>query len=335
MPWGRALGREHLDTQLLELAARDGVVVRQPWSALECKREGDYFMCRARAQRTREIGWLKSRIILAAHGSWDAGDLPTQLSRSGPAPDDLLGFKAHFCAGSLRAGLMPLLVFPGGYGGMVHTDSGRISLSCCLRRDTLERLRAGLVESAGEAVLEHLRSTCLGARQALAGATREGVWMSSGPIRVGMRLRTPRGIFALGNTAGEAHPVIAEGITMALQSAWLLSERLIAWRRSGGRPEALDTVAANYRTAYLRSFGQRILTSIALAQWAMRPAVFVGTLPAVRFFPALLTWGAGWTGKAKRLSIYDLRVSTHRRFWSRIEAQRSRTRDPHFKFGDA
>ena len=27
---------------------------------------------------------------------------------------------------------MPLMVFPGGYGGMVHSDHGRVSLSCCI-----------------------------------------------------------------------------------------------------------------------------------------------------------------------------------------------------------
>src|SRR4051812_9676986 len=32
--WGRALGREHLDTLLLAEAARAGVDLRQPWSAV-------------------------------------------------------------------------------------------------------------------------------------------------------------------------------------------------------------------------------------------------------------------------------------------------------------
>ena len=30
---------------------------------------------------------------------------------------------------------------PGGYGGMVHSDHGRVSLSCCVRRDQLDACR--------------------------------------------------------------------------------------------------------------------------------------------------------------------------------------------------
>ena len=36
--WGRALGREHLDTLLLERAAREGATIFQPWSGERAKR---------------------------------------------------------------------------------------------------------------------------------------------------------------------------------------------------------------------------------------------------------------------------------------------------------
>ncbi len=36
------------------------------------------------------------------------------------------------------------------------------------------------------------------------------------------------GVYPLGNLAGEAHPVIAEGISMAMQSAWLLVREMTA-----------------------------------------------------------------------------------------------------------
>ena len=34
----------------------------------------------------------------------------------------------------------------------------------------------------------------------------------------------------IGNAAAEAHPIIGEGISMAMQSAWFLCERLIGRR---------------------------------------------------------------------------------------------------------
>ena len=36
---------------------------------------------------------------------------------------------------------MPLLAFPGGYGGLVMSDGGLLSLSCCIRRDVLAQVR--------------------------------------------------------------------------------------------------------------------------------------------------------------------------------------------------
>jgi flavin-dependent dehydrogenase len=300
--WGRALGRELLDFVLLAEAARQGVVVRQPWTALECNFDGDCFVCRAQNRTSREVESIRAKLVIAAHGSWAPGRLPTQSLRIQLLPHDLLAFKAHFCESGVPGHLMPLLIFPGGYGGMVHSNAGRTSLSCCIRRDMLERIRGGKAEAAGDALLEHILASCRPARETLRGASRDGPWLSAGPIRPGMRLRTDPGIFSVGNAAGEAHPVIAEGITMALQSAWLLTRRLIAWRKSGARRRALSAVGADYRAAYRSAFAQRIAASQVIAQWAMRPAAVAGVLPLLRFFPAFLTWAATRTGKVKQVS---------------------------------
>ena len=61
---------------------------------------------------------------------------------------------------------------------------------------------------------------------ALAGAEREGPWLASGPLRPGVRLGQGDGIFRVGNAAGEAHPIVGEGISMALQSAFVLAALL-------------------------------------------------------------------------------------------------------------
>jgi flavin-dependent dehydrogenase len=301
--WGRALGREHLDALLLGQAAQAGAEVKQPWSAVALSNEDGLHVCRSQSLETGACCDLRARTVIAAHGSWDPGPLPTQFVRHVPRPWDLFGFKAHFHGSDLSPDLMPLLVFPGGYGGMVHTDAGRVSLSCCVRHDALQRIRRqfGRDASAGEAVLAHIQDSCRGVRQALAGAVREETWLAAGPIRPGIRLRMPQGIFPVGNVAGEAHPVVAEGISMAMQSAWLLAERLIAWRRQGRKPAGLTRVGEAYAAAWRRSFAPRLYAAAAVAQGAMQPAVVAGALPLLRCFPGLLSWGARLSGKARRV----------------------------------
>jgi flavin-dependent dehydrogenase len=299
--WGQALAREHLDTMLLAEAARAGVEVRQPWSAVELVQDGEGCCCRAKSHLDGTTLSVYAPVTVAAHGSWEPGPLPTQESRYPIFCSDLFGFKAHFRNSDLPPGLMPLLAFPGGYGGMVHCDRGQVSLSCCIRRDRLAQIRRGFPSCAADAVLAYLEESCRGVRDALAGAVQVGDWLAAGPIRPGIRLRSRRGVFAIGNAAGEAHPVVAEGISMAMQAAWLLARRLISWRRQGGSKALLPRVSEDYTAAWKRSFAPRLYVSSMLAHWAMRPAAVTGVLPLLRWFPGLLSWGARLSGKATRV----------------------------------
>jgi flavin-dependent dehydrogenase len=228
---------------------------------------------------------------VAAHGSWDPGQLPTQPARRHPRASDLFGFKAHLLNSALPPGLMPLVAFPGGYGGMVHSDHGRVSLSCCIRRDTLERCRQVVPSlTAGEAVLAHIVSTCPAARGALDGAAVESDWRSAGPIRPGIRATYRDGVFFAGNAAGEAHPVVAEGISMAMQAGMSLAGALTT---TSDLRHARDVYAAEWH----RLFARRIRAAAVIAHWAMRPAAVALSLPLLSAFPAVLTEGARTSGK--------------------------------------
>src|SRR6266536_2395629 len=295
---GRALGRETLDTLLLQRAAEAGARVWQPWSAMKLDVLCGAAVCAAANRETGETKVLRARVLIAAHGSWESGTLPTQPSRPALGGSDLLGFKARFHACRLPAGLMPLFAFPGGYGGMVHTSEGPASVSCCIRRDQLEQCRRTTPGvSAAEAVLAHVRNSCRGVREALAAARLEGPWLSAGPIRPGIRPRFTGGIFCIGNAAGEAHPIVAEGISMAIQSAWLLCDRLTARRSDALNHAALEEVGRDYAAAWRDCFASRVRAAALFAQLAMRPAAVALLLPLLRLFPSALTLGACWSGK--------------------------------------
>jgi len=309
--WGRAVGREHLDSLLLARAAAAGVDVIQPWTLSRVDKIAGSHPCSAVGKEKREDAEepaamrLRARIIIAAHGSWEAGSLPTQSPRYPPRASDLFAFKARFRNSGLPLGLMPLLIFPGGYGGMVQTDGGCVSLSCCIRRDALEGCRRKRKDArAGDAVFAHIQASCRGVREVLSGARLDGPWLSAGPIRPGIRPFRRERFFAVGNAAGEAHPIVAEGISMAIQSAWLLCERLVANKDAAlatDAPEALGTIGRDYERSWRKNFATRIHAAAFFAQLAMRPATAKLAVALLQRVPPVLTLGAQWSGKAQPL----------------------------------
>jgi menaquinone-9 beta-reductase len=260
-PYPRALARETLDSLLLDRARRHGArVIPAPDPDIE------------------------ARVLVDARGSW----------HKGPGASDLLGFKAHFRDAELPPGTIALIPFCGGYAGLVEIGAGRATLACCVRRSTLETLRPRGA-AAGETLLAHLleHSDALG--RALRGAQREGSWLGAGPLRPGARSLYRDGIFAIGNAAGEAHPIVGEGIAMAMRSAALLCEPLSAALKSTYSPAA---VAHAYRLAWWRAFGVRLHASLLFGRLAMRPGLAAGFLGTA---PGLLTAAAALSGKASNL----------------------------------
>jgi 2-polyprenyl-6-methoxyphenol hydroxylase-like FAD-dependent oxidoreductase len=310
--FGRALGRDVLDFLLLQSARSVGAEIFQPCRAVAIDQDGDMQTVRLQAkdeQASDEVTMLRAPVIIAAHGSWEPGPLPSQLEKTN-RPSDLLGFKAHFTGSSLARDLMPLLAFPGGYGGIVGSDHGRLSVSCCIRRDVLARLRKQHGDkddgtelhgpeihghmSAADAVFRHLMDSCRGANDALEAAQRDGPWLAAGPIRPGIRSCYERDIFRVGNAAGESHPIIAEGISMALQSGWLLARELACAPSGGAGREA---AGKRYEAAWRRLFSTRIHAAAVIARIALRPSSAALMRATVRNFPQALTLGAQLSGK--------------------------------------
>jgi 2-polyprenyl-6-methoxyphenol hydroxylase-like FAD-dependent oxidoreductase len=295
--WGCALAREDLDTRLLARAAEAGACVWQPWEVRRLHRSPEGWRCELEERMTGGRSMLAARVLIAAHGSWRQGQLPTQPSPRPPRGSDLFAFKARFSQSSLSPDLMPLLVFPGGYGGMVHTSDERVSLSCCLRRDTLQRQRGEQpASSAADAVLNHIQRSCHAVAGALAHAEREDSWVSAGPIRPGIRPRYRDGIFSVGNAAGEAHPLIADGISMAIQGANLLG-RLLRSDSNASDPTKLAASGREYALEWSRAFASRIYAARVFAALAMSPAAAGLLRPMVQCFPAILSAGARLGGK--------------------------------------
>ncbi len=299
---GRAVSREALDTVLLRRAAAVGATVWQPFMVTDFSSTGHGYLCAVENRERDDQHILEAPLIVAAHGSWEAGPLPTQQFRKTVFRSDLLGFKARFHGRALDGDLMPLIAFPGGYGGMVNTGGQRISLSCCIRRDHLECARARHPGyAAGDAVLAHILEHCTRVAEALEAATCDGKWLGAGPIRPGIRTFGHGGVFAIGNAAAEAHPVVAEGISIAIQSATLLVEALKAHLGEPLTPSSLADAHSRYERLWRKNFTARMRASAIYAQIFMRPLPTRIAAAAMERFPSLLRIGAAWSGKTRSL----------------------------------
>ena len=279
----RALEREVLDALLLERARECGARVLQPMRFIDMRRNGDGWIASVASHAGGGVTEIEARSAIAANGSWRP-------------PGELLGFQAHFSGARLPEATIALVPFPGGYAGLVERAEGAATLACCVRRDALERLRR-CGESAGESIFHHLLQASANLRAALETATRRGPWLAAGPLHPGMRPLYRDGVFAVGNAAAEAHPVVGEGIAMALASAALLCERLAPALAGDFSRESERRVAREYSSAWRRRFVLRLWTSARLAQLAMRPSAGAWAERVLSPAPALLSAVAALSGK--------------------------------------
>lgn len=296
--FGRALGRDVLDGLLLDAARATGVTVFQPWRATGVVAGVE--TSTVEIETTTEQLQLRAPVVIAAHGSWEPGKLSTNLAKLNQ-PHDLLGFKAHFLNGNLSIDLMPLIAFPGGYGGMVWADQNRLSLSFCIRRDALAKSRlASPGSSAAEAAFSLILNFCPSVAEALSGADIADSWLAAGPIHPGIRRAYADDIFRVGNVAGEAHPIIAEGIAMALQSGWILAGHLSqfdCWDKS-----SRHKAGRAYSRSWRRQFSTRIKLATLISMLATSTVGRDIMQKVVGQFPAVLSLGALMSGKTRKLA---------------------------------
>lgn len=303
---GRALGREHLEAMLLGSAAAAGAEVLQPCVLSVFVEYDGCYQCTVIDKNTHESCELHSRVMIAAHGSWESGPMPTQDMRTPPNASDLFAFKADLRDSALAPDLMPLFAVPGGYGSMVHAGAGRVSLSFCLRRDTLEQCRQQWPHAlAGAAGLEYIASSCRGVGLALSAGSVDGAWLASGRLRTGIRTFGREGIFPVGNAAAEAHPIVSGGIAMAVQSSALLCELLVGLRRSHGdmnrSRQALDGIRQHYAMAWRKCYSRHMHLAALSAHLFMHPVAARLGSSVMALFPKLLTVGARWSSRAETL----------------------------------
>jgi menaquinone-9 beta-reductase len=97
--------------------------------------------------------------------------------------------------------------------------------------------------------------------------------------------------------------VVAEGISMAMQSAGLLAQHLLPQRGQIDRAAVREEIGRRYAAAWRRNFAGRIRAAALVAHWAMRPGLVQATLPVLRGCPRLITMFARLAGKSQMIQL--------------------------------
>lgn len=303
--YGRALGRDVLDSILLQRARSAGVDIHQPARVLAVSGQPGDYCCEISTGRAAPTMGISAALIIDAHGSWARGPrFDVAQAAADPADEpaskaDLFAFQCCFASSSLAAGCLPVFALDGGYGGMVVANGGRVTVALCLRRDVLHRVRKNYPWlTAGAAVEQHLKKSCPGVHAALQASVRLDPWRCVGPIRPGIRHSQAPGIYRVGNAAGEIHPLVGEGMHMALRSARALTHLLVS-HAAPGNVQELGMVNAAYAAAWRRQFSWRSRVATCYAQIAMRPRLSRPVGRLLNQWPGALTMAARFGGKAE------------------------------------
>ena len=141
-------------------------------------------------------------------------------------------------------------------------------------------------------------------QRALADAVRVGPWLASGPLAPGVRVDAGDGMLRIGNAAGEVHPILGEGISMALQSAAMLALELLhvpegRHFQGAAARDWQQQCAQAYARQWRRQFRLRLRVAATFAHAAMHPGTARAMLALARLWPRLLTQGAVWGGKTR------------------------------------
>jgi flavin-dependent dehydrogenase len=208
---GFAVSREALDSALVDAARSRGAVFLASTTATLGELRGDAWELDLRSREGTRT--LRAAVVIGADGLGGSflARHPAYASRVAGRSKVGLGLHIHAPSAALEDGEIRMILFPGGYAGLVRLENGLVDLAAAvtpgvLAAQSVDSLLQGIVNEAGIRdfdVVTRLRGT--------PPLTRHR------PVVAGTRL------FMLGDAAVYVEPFTGEGIAWAMGSARLLA----------------------------------------------------------------------------------------------------------------
>lgn len=279
------LSRAEMDARLLRRAREVGVRVLEESALAGVLVEGGRVRgvsLHAEGARVREY---RARVTVDATGRHRAVARRAERELKGHGAKDeseavgsekLVAFKAHLEGARGASGACEIYFYPGGYGGLSPVEGGASNL-CFFARARDVRARGGDATRVMREVLMRNRR----AAETLERANAKTRWLAVAVESFGRHEPAPApGLIAAGDAAAFIDPFTGSGMLMALEGGELAAvavSRAFDSARSTSydlTPDALDTLAREYRAAYDERFGARLSLCRTLRRAAFAPRAF-------------------------------------------------------------
>jgi len=262
------LGRAALDETLFRHAERSGASAFE--GARVTRMNEDSGGVRLEIERTLPDGTREKRRLLADRVVAASG---RSLLRHSP----FVGYKRHHAflpgaesiAAELR-GTVEIHLFDGGYCGVNAVDGGAVNVCLLARSRVLKNLHR---DPAG--LLGGLSPSLRGRMEAL---RPDGKPLAVAQLGFTAKATSSGSVFFIGDAAGMIAPLCGDGQAMALESAVLLAELMIAGD---------GDLAGRWDDAWRRRFSSRLRVGRRLQALLIRPAASELTLRALTLWPKL------------------------------------------------
>ncbi len=212
---------------------------------------------------------IHAKTVIGAHGKRSRID--HRLSRPFiKNPQPFLGLKAHFYGPPLP-GEIHLYAFPGGYCGLSEIENGRANVCLLVRQETFHSIQRQSASSTNH-FLEWMKHQNPALGRWLSDATPVfESWLSIAQIPFVDKQVVVNDVLMTGDSAGLIAPVAGDGIGMAFQASYLLSN-LVEQYLSGHI--SADLLRRHYATIWWQTFGIRLRLSRVLQNFMLHPGWF-------------------------------------------------------------
>lgn len=256
----RGVSRQLLDATLVENARSRGATVVQESTVTRLDR-GALTIATSNAERE-----VRPRVIVGAWGRWGRFDSLLGRAFARDRRHRNFGFKRHYRrAGGNEsdASVVQLYAFDRGYLGVNDVEGGAVNICGLVHVDRLAALRGRWPAFVDQIRNEEPPLDSLYARH----EPLQEQFLSSDPVIFLPRAPVVNGLFLIGDASGVIDPLTGNGMSMAIQSAFLALPFI--FRALGERDRA--RVEGEYIAAHAELFASRIRWSRAVAALLTRP----------------------------------------------------------------